>query len=201
MKNIFFYFGVLISFVFLTFFPLHTNSQDSSEKERSKKRLKLVKIKDGESMVLDTVIEDDNIFVWNGDTIFNREDFDFDFDFEFETEGEGEERVFVMKHGKGTEPFVFHFEGLDSLKELKTKIKKDVDKALGEIRVWKDEDGRFIIPDIPRPPKVPHAFHFKNSENSIDLNDPGIISYERKEKRDGTEKITILRENPDKEEE
>lgn len=51
-------------------------------------------------------------------------------------------------------------------------------------------------PDASRPPKAPHIFHFKNnsSENIIDLSDPGIISYKKRDKSGGREKIVIIRE-------
>jgi len=51
-------------------------------------------------------------------------------------------------------------------------------------------------PDVPRPPKAPHILHFKNksAENIIDLNDTGIISYKKRDKSGGREKIVIIRE-------
>lgn len=60
-----------------------------------------------------------------------------------------------------------------------------------------DFEPPFVFPpDAPRPPKAPHILHFRNNsgENIIDLSDPGIISYKKRDKSGGREKITIIRE-------
>lgn len=60
-----------------------------------------------------------------------------------------------------------------------------------------DFEPPFVFPpDAPRPPKAPHIFHFqsKSDKNIIDLSDPGIISYKKRDKIGGREKITIIRE-------
>ena len=60
-----------------------------------------------------------------------------------------------------------------------------------------DFEPPFVLPpDAPRPPKAPHIFHFKNKsgENIIDLSDPGIISYKKRDKSGRREKIVIIRE-------
>jgi hypothetical protein len=45
----------------------------------------------------------------------------------------------------------------------------------------------------PPPPLPPYPGEFKKHQGMIDLNDPSIISYEKKLQKDGTEKITIIR--------
>ncbi len=50
-------------------------------------------------------------------------------------------------------------------------------------------DGNF---PVPQPPPVP-PMHFSSHKGTIDLNDPSIISFEKKVQKDGTEKITIVR--------
>lgn len=48
--------------------------------------------------------------------------------------------------------------------------------------------------DFPAPPPPPAPpCHFTKKHGMIDLNDPSIISYEKKVQKDGTEKITIVR--------
>jgi hypothetical protein len=53
-----------------------------------------------------------------------------------------------------------------------------------------DIDG---MPCPPSPPAPPKPGCFSNQRGMIDLNDPSIISYEKKTQKDGTEKITIIR--------
>ena len=60
-----------------------------------------------------------------------------------------------------------------------------------------DFEPPFVLPpNAPRPPKAPSVFHFKSKkdENTIDLSDPGIISYKKKSISKGREKIVIIRE-------
>ncbi|HPR32890.1 MAG TPA: hypothetical protein PLK12_12370 [Prolixibacteraceae bacterium] len=50
------------------------------------------------------------------------------------------------------------------------------------------------LPQIPEVPDLPCApRHYRQQTGMIDLNDPSIIQFERKEQKDGTEKITIIR--------
>lgn len=66
-----------------------------------------------------------------------------------------------------------------------------------------DFEPPFVMPPYaPKPPKGPHVFHIKKktSENIIDLSDPGIISYKKKSISKGREKITIIREEKEENE-
>jgi len=48
--------------------------------------------------------------------------------------------------------------------------------------------------DFPAPPPPPAPpYYFSKKQGMIDLNDPSIISFEKKVQKDGTEKITIVR--------
>ena len=49
------------------------------------------------------------------------------------------------------------------------------------------------MPCLPPPPPPPSPGQFSKHKGMIDLNDPSIISYEKKVQKDGTEKITIIR--------
>ena len=161
--------------------------------KKEKRHIKIVKIDDeGNKTELDTLDENNGIFVWNGDTIDNEEGFDFDFDFNVD--------------GKNAHAFVFKFKDLDSLKQFQAKIEKDVEKAFHDMRIWEDKDGTaLMLPRPPHPPPPPHMpkmlqFEKIKAENNIDLSDPGIISYKRKDKSGGREKITIIREKPEERE-
>jgi hypothetical protein len=60
-------------------------------------------------------------------------------------------------------------------------------------------DEQFVMapfpPGAPMPPHAPKVMMFRGQKNRnvIDLSDPGIISYDKKLRKDGTEKITIVR--------
>jgi hypothetical protein len=103
------------------------------------------------------------------------------------------DNIFVWNGDTLTTGENFEFEmpelpDLDSLKEEITVLLKDKNFDFETPFIW--------APDAPRPPKAPHIFHFKNKsgENIIDLSDPGIISYKKRDKSGGREKITIIRE-------
>jgi hypothetical protein len=52
-----------------------------------------------------------------------------------------------------------------------------------------------VPPGAPMPPHAQGMMMFRshNNKNVIDLSDPGIVSYDKKLRKDGTEKITIVR--------
>jgi len=119
------------------------------------KHIKIVKVDDnGKKTKLDTTIEVENVFVWNGDTIgcehelkwVSEGDIEMDFDIDVE-DFAADGKVITMKTGKGEMPF---------------------------------------SPEMM-------MMRMRNRGNVIDLSDPGIISYEKKDLKDGKEKITIVR--------
>ncbi len=187
----------------LSSFSLMENPQDPPHSKKKTRHINLVRVDDdGNKTELDTIIEGDDVFVWNGDTIGNAKgfkwssdgDFDFDslaelpeFDFDFDIAGDGDEQVFVMKSRKDG-------------------------KSNHDVMVWHDKDGKRVFapgmvhpPLPPLPPNVPHApgmIHIEklNQGNVIDLSDPGIIEYKKKKISGGREKITIIRHEVDEDE-
>jgi len=100
---------------------------------------------------------------------------------------EGDEyEVTVEMDGDSTQTIV--------IKNPKCKHKMDFegDKVMmNKKMIIHDSDG---IPCPPPPPPLPPLpGHFSHQQGMIDLNDPSIISYEKKVQKDGTEKITIIR--------
>jgi hypothetical protein len=75
---------------------------------------------------------------------------------------------------------VINFEGDSLTRHCKTMIINDT-------------EGMPCPPPPPLPPLPPTMRHFSNQQGMIDLNDPSIISYEKKVQKNGTEKITIIR--------
>ncbi|HDR51691.1 MAG TPA: hypothetical protein ENN90_08755 [Mariniphaga anaerophila] len=110
MKQVMFTIGFLLgSFLLFTSFSLRENPQDpprGEKGEKAKRHIRLEKIENGEKTVLDTVIEGNQVFVWNGDTIgsakelkwIGKENFAMDsihknFEFRFlESDGPGDKR-------------------------------------------------------------------------------------------------------------
>jgi hypothetical protein len=146
--------------------------QDPPRGKKTEKHIKMVKVDDsGKKVELDTVIHDDQVFVWQGDTIgggkelkwITKDDFKMDsvHRFDYKIEGDGNKRIMIMKSGKGDEHFVM----------------------------------APFPPGAPMPPHAPGVMMFRDhrNKNVIDLSDPGIISYDKKLRKDGTEKITIVR--------
>jgi hypothetical protein len=102
---------------------------------------------------------------------------EMDDDFEVTVEMEGDStHTMVIKNPKFKHK-VIDFEG-DNV----TMNKK--------MMILHDTDG---MPCPPQPPLPPTIRHLSNQQGMIDLNDPSIISYEKKVQKNGTEKITIIR--------
>lgn len=78
----------------------------------------------------------------------------------------------------------------------KHKVIKHREGGLPECKkmmIVHDTEGMPCPPPPPVPPLPPTIKHFSSQQGMIDLNDPSIISYEKKLQKDGTEKITIIR--------
>lgn len=222
MKRFFLMTAILTSAVFLlSSFSLRENPQDPPRGKKKERHISLVKMDDkGNKMVLDTILTNDDVFVWNGDTIgggqmkwFSEGHFDLDslsgdFEFDFDVTDDGNGNVFMLKSGKNA-PAIYEFktdgEG-DSIKQYRIEVRKEGPHGDHEVMVWNGKKGEnrvFVTPDIPGVPPVPpvpglHFIEKGDLDNVIDLSDPGIISYKKKKMSKGREKITIIRNEPDK---
>lgn len=114
MKQIMFIIGFLLgSFLLFSSFSLRENPQDpprGEKGEKGKRHIRLEKIENGIKTVLDTVIENNRVFVWNGDTIVparelrwtGKDGFELDsihknFEFRFlESDGPGDKRFMFV---------------------------------------------------------------------------------------------------------
>lgn len=221
MKRFFLMAGILVSTAFLlSSFSLRENPQDPPRGKKKERHIKLVKVgEDGNRMELDTVLANGDVFVWNGDTIGGKKQMtwfseghfepdsmfkDMSFDFEIDDDDEG--RVFVMKPGgKSFAKSWAVVTGGDSAKAYKIRVIADDLHGGHDVMLWHGDKGEnqfFAAPEVPGVPPVPPVpglrfFERGNSENIIDLSDPGIISYKKKKMKDGREKITIIRNEPD----
>lgn len=179
---------------------------------KGKKHINLVRVDDkGNKMKIDTVIEADQVFVWNGDTIdepgkmkwLSKDgefEFDEDMDFDFDVKTDGNAKVFVMKNGNMTAPQVFEFKtDNDSVKQYRVEVIASDNGENVNIMKWRSDGDKDVFFGAP---PAPHKMMFigdRKKGNVIDLSDPGIISYDKKELRNGREKIVIVREKPSEE--
>jgi hypothetical protein len=141
----------------------------------------MIKIDDnGKKTELDTVIHDNKEFVWQGDTIG------------------GNDLKWITKED-------FDMSNMHKNFDMNFEYKID-DDGKGNVFIMKSDKGEehnIMVPDAPMPPHAPHVMMFRNNRNKnvIDLSDPGIISYDKKLMKNGTEKITIVRKQVDENEE
>jgi len=180
---------------------------------KGKKHINLVRVNDdGNKVEIDTVIEANQVFVWNGDTIGEpgkmkwiskggEFEFDQDMDFDFDVKADGKGKVIVMKNGNMTAPQVFEFKtDDDSVKQYRVKVIASDDGENVNIMKWHGDGGEDVFFGAPPAPHNMMIIGDHSKGNVIDLSDPGIISYEKKELKDGREKIVIVREKPSDEE-
>ncbi len=203
MKQILSITGILaFAVLFTSAISIGEMPQDPPRGKEGKKHIKMVKVDDnGKKMEIDTVLAVDEVFIWNGDTIgdgkelkwIGKGDFDLDMDLDLDVDEDG--NMFVFK-GKG-KPMVYKIktnEG-DSVKQIHMKVIADGNSE--DLLEWHSDGGEDMIFAAPHGVKAPRVIRIdKNNGNVIDLSDPGIISFEKKDLKDGKEKIVIVREKP-----
>ncbi|MCE4566106.1 hypothetical protein INQ51_17435 [Maribellus sp. CM-23] len=204
MKNILSASGILALAALLT--SAISIGEMPQDPPRGKKHIQLTKIDDkGNKTQLDTVLKAGEVFVWNGDTIGEGKEmqwiakegkfvFDSDMDFDFDFDTDSIHKLFISKAGDLSLPKMFSFTcNDDSARQYKVKmIASGDDKELME---WTSKGGNNLMGAPFAGPKMMMMRSSANG-NVIDLSDPGIISFEKKELKDGREKITIIREKP-----
>ncbi len=197
------------TFLVLSAFSIRENPQDPPRGKKVEKHIKIVKVNEaGEKVELDTILTNDNVFVWNGDTIGGSKemkwisDKDFDFDFNFDVEEDGNGKVIIMKSGKDGKSIIRKYKiDDDSNHKFLMEIDEDIEHGDHDVMMWNSKEGNEMIirapkmAGVPHPPHAPNVAFFGQKEqgNVIDLSDPGIISYDKKKMKNGTEKITIIR--------
>ena len=143
---------------------------------KTEKHIKMVKVDDnGKKVELDTVIHGDDVFVWQGDTIGKKE------------------MKWITKDD-------FKMDSIHQNFDMNFEYQIE-DDGEGNMMIMKSgKGGKHMImapvpPGAPFPPHAPKVMMFRGQKNKnvIDLSDPGIISYDKKLRKDGTEKITIVR--------
>ena len=210
MKQVLSLTGILaLALFFSSAISINEAPQDPPKTKKEKKHIKIVKVDDdGKKMQIDTVIEANQVFVWNGDTIgggkalswISEEDFDFDMDFDIDVESDENGNVFILKGDGASKPMTYEFRTNDGDSSKHIMMKVISDNVSSDIMQWHSKNGNEML--FGKPGSAgPKVFHInkQKSGNVIDLSDPGIISFEKKELKNGKEKIVIVREKPSEE--
>jgi hypothetical protein len=192
-------------------------AQKTPEAKETKKtrHIKMMKIENGKKMELDTVLTGNDVFIWNGDTLnpakhtkkFNSSGFDKLRHIDVEVEdNDGNENVRIFRHrgGKPGEPMILQTDSDNDVQLFSDMEGDSIQKKIvihKRLKHGNDEDMYLNGPDMrhfPPMPPMPPAPHMKmlkraQSGRVIDLNDPNIISYRKKDLSGGREKIEIIR--------
>jgi hypothetical protein len=226
MKNKLLSFGTIgLTGVLLSSFMLVQKGDESQEPKKSR-HIKVTKIENGKKMELDTVLTGNDVFVWNGDTInpvrhfgkSGRPEFDkmHRVDVEFDRQN-GKEMIFKHRSNNQGEPMIWNMdsdddmeiitEAVDSLGKrivVRKRMRDGADDAMG----FTNDDFDMIAPPappVPPMPPVPPFSHLKmmkmqHGGQIIDLNDPNVVSYKKKDVKGGMEKIEIIRKKSENQE-
>ncbi|WP_163716742.1 hypothetical protein [Mangrovibacterium lignilyticum] len=187
-----------------------TNEENKPEEKPGKKHIKIVQIEDGVTTKVDTIISGDDQFIWNCE----------DFSDEFFRDGQGglpPEFSDSLMHKRMKH---FRFEGQPGDKGLRTGMRVfKGPREFHNIREFKFEEGdstrhmivikhgegdeefmHFRGQGMPAPPRPENMMSHERMQdpNIINLNDPGVISFKKKDLSGGREKIEIIRQKPDK---
>ncbi len=183
-------------FVFSAFATGQT--PDDPQKKEVKKHIKMIKVEDGVETELDTIIYSDDDFEW-----FSKGDLPEGMDsllqskmkqykFQVFDEGDSKHKKFVIVTPGEEECIIHRLEKVcdDSIKCIIKMKHKNAEDLLGE-KVFFDDQMMVMPPHPPMPPK-PMVKVFQRG-NVIDLDDPGIISFKKKDLSGDREKIEIIR--------
>jgi len=212
---------VLLGIAFLTGLGISAWAvpQDKTQAQPKKSRhIKMIKMENGKKMELDTVLSGDDVFVWNGDTINPEKHIKkfspSQFDKTHNPDGnlKGHKNVKIYRH-KGNQPggaMSWQMDTDDDI-ELFTDVEGDsIHKKIIIHRKSKDGDEKDHLmyfnhidgenfPPMPPMPPMPHMkiMRLNQSKGMINLNDPKVISFKKKDMSGGREKIEIIRHKSD----
>lgn len=180
--------------------------------QKKARHIKLIKTENGKTMRLDTMLTGDEVFIWNGDTInppkHMRKFSPSEFDRLHNTDQmDQQKRVRIYKHRGGQEgdflimrpdsgeDFEMFTEEADSTGK-KIMIQKRLKNGPGKDHfMYFNHPGGEHFPPVPPMPAVPHIQRFRGerAERGINLNDPNVISFKKKDIGGDREKIEIIR--------
>ena len=117
-------------------------------------------------------------------------------------------KVFIIRDGKGMKSFVTADKNIPGDEQLEVIVQdSDSDNVAPARKIIRIKGGRsealyndeFLPPPPPMPPMGMSysRFHQGGDSYAFDTKDESVISYEKKDMGDGTEKITIIRKKRD----
>ncbi len=178
MKQFFLYTGVWIFAAFLlSSFSLRESPQDPPRGKKKERHITLVKVDSGGKRIeLDTILTNNDVLVWNGDTIRDMD------------------KMTWIPDGDSLMEYRFDVLSKDFRNDHDVMAWHDSNR----------DNNVFVVPRVPGVPEIPPvppvpAFRFigkGNDRNVINLSDPDVISFKKKKLKDGREKITIVRNEP-----
>lgn len=187
--------------------------EDKTKGTPKTRHIKMTKIENGKKMELDTVLTGNDVFIWHGDTIggkgmgkhFSSAGINKGKQIKVVVDGDGKNEnvmIYHQKDGKYGEPMIWKMESGNDV-QVFTDAKGDSVRKRIIIRKGKDdgEEDRLIylnepnMRQFPPIPPMPHRQMLRGSRDSrvINLNDPNIISYKKKNLKGDREKIEIIR--------
>lgn len=211
MKHKLTLFGTIgLAALVLTSFTVTRNGDEPQQPKKSR-HIKMVKMVNGKKMELDTVLTGNDVFVWQGDTIGGKElgkrispsGFDKKKNMKVVVKNDGKnESVMIIKDGKEGEPKIYNLDSVEGM-ELLTEDIDSLGKKIVIRKHMKGDDGEnhmiFINSDdmqnFPPVPPIPHMkrMRMEHSGQYINLNDPNVVSFKKKDLKGGLEKIEIVR--------
>ena len=216
MKNILLSFGVAgLTTVLLSSFALMRADKEVQEPKKER-HIRMTKIENGKKTELDTILTNDDVFIWNGDTLspakhirkFNPSGFDKLHRVDVKVDRlNGKERMLIMtrKGVREGDPAIWNTdscgvleivtENIDSLGKKVVVRKRIGDGGKNQMIYFHDGNLKHLPPVPPMPPSPPHLnmLRMQHSDHLIDLNDPDIITYKKKMLKGDREKIEIIR--------
>ncbi|HLN74041.1 MAG: hypothetical protein ACM3O8_13795 [Methylococcaceae bacterium] len=158
------------------------------------RHIKMMKIENGKKMEIDTVLTGNDVFVWNGDTINPEKHIEKFSPSEFDKRHPEKVHKMIMHADSGEDVRIITEEG-DTVGEKIIIHKRMRDGNDNDHFIYLNRPGGYHFPPVPGAPAVPHIKRFKGMNNSkmINLNDPNVISFKKKDMSGGREKIEIIR--------
>lgn len=187
--------------VVLSSFTIGTGENQQQEPKKNR-HIKLMKIENGKKTELDTILTNDDVFIWNGDTLNPAKHIR-------KMDGDWHEKIMILKSdgGKGKSPMIWHSDSDQDIQvftdvlgdSIRKKIvirKNSGDGEEDHLIFMKDHKMKHFPPIPPVPPMPPsHLKMFRHVQPGqvINLNDPNVVSFKKKDMKGGLEKIEIIR--------
>lgn len=200
----------LVGLIGMVTFPIFSFSAGfsgaQSEKKQEKQRhIRVVKVVDGKKSELDTVVAHSNVFVWKGDSIGGEFGMPFG---PFRAQRNGRPGRFNgggpgAPMNRPMEPGGFWAQRHDSADSLGMPKDTMIHRFfIGREMRRQMPDRIFLNNQRPGMRQFEFQrggfFQERDLENSIDLGDPNIISYSKKNMKGNKEKIEIIRQKSDR---